>query len=158
MPISCWFYCYSSVVSFEIRDSDTCSHSFIIQDTFSYPGSFVFLYKAQNSPLSFHKHLSWNFYGNGIESVDWLDMVLNFTILILLIHEHRRTFHLLISLSVSSMSWSFYLTNISLILLEILKTMFVFCLFVCWLVYLGFFIFVVLVLIVLEYCKKTFFL
>lgn len=46
-PKPCWFYYYTSVVQFEIRDGDTYSSSCTIQDSFSYPGFPVFSYEAE---------------------------------------------------------------------------------------------------------------
>jgi hypothetical protein len=37
MPITCRFYYYCSVVQLGIRDDDTSSSSFIVEDCFSYP-------------------------------------------------------------------------------------------------------------------------
>jgi hypothetical protein len=44
----CLFYYYCSVVQLEIRDGDTSRSSFIVQDCFSYPRFFGFLYEVEN--------------------------------------------------------------------------------------------------------------
>jgi hypothetical protein len=46
MPIPCSFYYYFSVVQLKIRDSDTSSSSFIVQDCFIYHEFLVFLVVA----------------------------------------------------------------------------------------------------------------
>jgi hypothetical protein len=48
VTILCSFYYYSSVVWLEIRDGDSLRSLFIVQDQFSYPGSFVCPYTVEN--------------------------------------------------------------------------------------------------------------
>jgi hypothetical protein len=47
MPIPCYFYYCGFVVQLEIRNADTTSSSFIIQDCFSCPGLLLFPYEAE---------------------------------------------------------------------------------------------------------------
>jgi hypothetical protein len=69
IPIPCSFYCYCSVVQFEIRDGDASRSSSVVQDHFSYPRFFVFPYEVENCSFNICKELCWNFDGDCIESV-----------------------------------------------------------------------------------------
>jgi hypothetical protein len=73
-----------------IRDDDTSGSSFNVQNCFSYPGFFffVFSYEVENCSFKFYKELCWIFDGYII-------------ILVLPIHEQGGYFHLLISPSIS---------------------------------------------------------
>jgi len=99
VSIPCDFYFYCSVGL--IRDGNCSSRSFIVQNCFSYSGFFVFPHEVESSPFKACKELSWNFDGNRFESVDCLRYNGHWAMLILLIHEHGRSFHLLISSSIS---------------------------------------------------------
>jgi hypothetical protein len=57
VPIPHCFYCYCSIVQFEIRDYDTSS-SFIMY-IFSYPDLFVFSYEAESCPFDFCEELDF---------------------------------------------------------------------------------------------------
>lgn len=53
MSVQCCFYYNSSVVQLEIGNCETSSSSFILQDSFSYLGFFVFFrYTVENFSLS----------------------------------------------------------------------------------------------------------
>jgi hypothetical protein len=95
VPVPCSFYHNCSVVQLEIRHSDSPRGSFIVEHGFCYPGFFVIPVEFANFPFYLDEELSWNFDGDCIESVDcfWQDS--HFSILILPIHEHKRSLHLL---------------------------------------------------------------
>ena len=94
----CWSYNYSSIVQHGIR-TDYPSNCFFIQHCFNYPGFFVFPYETENCP-------SVNICV-GILMVTALSILIAFgkmaifTILILPIHEHGRSFHFLRYSSIS---------------------------------------------------------
>ena len=67
--------------------------SFIVENSFPYPGIFLILNEFEN--CSFCEELSWNFDWDCIESMHCFHKMAIFTILILTIHEHWRYFHLL---------------------------------------------------------------
>ena len=100
IPIPCRFYYHCSIVQLEVNDADTSRSSFIVQDHFTYLGVF-FSYEIENCSFKVYKKLCWNFDGNSIESELFLGKTIIFTLLILLIHEHRISFHFLISSSIS---------------------------------------------------------
>ena len=79
MSISCDFYYYCSEVQLTIRDRDTTRNYLIIQDCFSYPGFFVFLYEIENCSFKVCNVLCWNFDVN--------------CMLLLPIHGQGRYFH-----------------------------------------------------------------
>ena len=58
----------SSIVELEVGDSDAFRNSFIVQDYFGYPGSFVFPYEVE---YYFFKvwELCWDFDGDCVEYV-----------------------------------------------------------------------------------------
>jgi hypothetical protein len=62
----------TAIIQFEIRNTVTAKGSSIVQDCFSYPGSYVFQYEFDNCILHVWKELCWNFEGDFIESVDWI--------------------------------------------------------------------------------------
>ena len=64
-------------------------------------GVFVFTYEVEYCSFKVCKDFCGNLDGNCIESVDWFGMMVIFTVLTLLIHEHGRVFHLLISSPIS---------------------------------------------------------
>ena len=69
VPIPCSFYHYCSVVQLVVRDGDAPS-SFIVENCFPYPGLFVIPDEFENCSFYLCEELSWNFYGDCIESVD----------------------------------------------------------------------------------------
>jgi hypothetical protein len=69
IPFSSFYYC--SVVQVEIRDGDTTSSSFIVQDCFSYLRFFTFPYGFENCSSKACKELCWNTDGNCITYVDY---------------------------------------------------------------------------------------
>lgn len=86
--ISTTLFCYyGSSVQFEIRDSDTSSGSFIIQDCFSFLGFSCVCFYMKLNFFNFYEELCWNFDKDCVESVDYFWKVDVFTILILPIHE-----------------------------------------------------------------------
>lgn len=115
-----FFYYYSSVVHLEIRNDDTSSNYFIIWDYFSYHFFFFLCVCVFHMKLRIVFSISVKNY-DGI----WLGIALNlyiafgrvviFKALMLLIHEHLL--HLLMSYSVSSVS--FYYASLSFAWLEI---------------------------------------
>jgi hypothetical protein len=70
VPIPCSFHYYGSVVQLEIKDSDTSSSSFIVQDCFRYSRLFVISYEVENFLFKDCKELCWNFNGHWIEFID----------------------------------------------------------------------------------------
>ena len=70
MPIPDCFHYYSSIVELEIRDGDAFGSSFHVQDCFSYPGFFVFLYKGEHCSFNVYEEFCWDFDGGCLESVD----------------------------------------------------------------------------------------
>ena len=70
MPVpSCFHYC-SSVIEFEVRDGNASRSSFIVLDSFGYPGFFVFPYKVDYFSLKVCEEFCWDFDGDCIESID----------------------------------------------------------------------------------------
>lgn len=90
VPLPCSFYYCSSVVQDGIRASNISCSPFI-QDCFNYPGVFMFPYETENCPFEFPGDLCWNFGGH----ITFARMAI-FTVLILPIHDHGRSFYLLI--------------------------------------------------------------
>jgi hypothetical protein len=80
----------------------------LLKTVFAILGFFIILDESANCPFYLCEELSWNFDGDCIESVDcfWQDS--HFTILNLTIHEHGRSFHLLISSSISYVLYTKY--------------------------------------------------
>jgi hypothetical protein len=56
VPIPYRFYHYCSVIQFDIRDGDSSRRSFIVENSFSYPGIFVI---PNEFALSNYEELSW---------------------------------------------------------------------------------------------------
>jgi hypothetical protein len=88
-------------VELEVTDGDSTRRSFIVENSIRYPGFFVIPDEFENCSFYLYEELSWNFDGDCIESVDWFCKMAIFTILILPIHEHGRSFHLLRSSLIS---------------------------------------------------------
>jgi hypothetical protein len=96
------FYHYCSVVHLEVRDDDSPRSSFIVENSFPYPGFICYSKWICTLLLLTLKKLSWTFDGDFIESVDsFLQYGHFFTILILPIDKHGRSFHLLTYSSIS---------------------------------------------------------
>ena len=75
----------------------------------------VFPYETEIFPFKMYKEICSNFDGDFNESVDCLARLSNFTMLILPSHEHRRSFHLLLSSPNSFFNvLKFYHTSLSL--------------------------------------------
>jgi len=70
VPIPCNFYHYCSVNLLEFRCVDSPRSSFIVEDTFSYPGFFLFQMNLQIALSMSIKEVSRNFVGDCIECVD----------------------------------------------------------------------------------------
>jgi len=70
VPIPCSFYHYCSVILLELRGNDSPRSSFIVEDSFSYPGFFLFQMNLQIAISIFIKEVSRNFDGYCIECVD----------------------------------------------------------------------------------------
>lgn len=101
VTVPCCFYDYSSVVQIEIGISDTSHSSLIIQDCFGYH-LFFFPCEAKNYPFSFCEELCWYFAGGYVSVVEIIfDWMAIFTILILPILKHGRSFYLLTPSSIS---------------------------------------------------------
>jgi len=66
----CSFYHYCSVILLEFRGDDFPRSSFIVEDSFSYPGFFLFQMNLQIALSISIKELSCNFDGDCIECVD----------------------------------------------------------------------------------------
>ena len=75
---------------------------FLSQDCFDYLGSFMIPYEFYNCSIPIKKS-HWNFDRNFTESVDCLNSTDILTILIHLIHEHRKSFHFFCLLKFSSL-------------------------------------------------------
>jgi hypothetical protein len=71
--------------------------SFFAQKCFGYLRSFVFPYLPHDCFFYFSAECHWNFDRDCIEHVDDFGSMAIFTMLILLTHEHGRSFHLLMS-------------------------------------------------------------
>ena len=54
----------------EVRDGDTLRSSFIVENSFCYPGFFVIPGELEHSSFCLCEELSWDLDGDGIESVD----------------------------------------------------------------------------------------
>jgi len=61
------FYLYYPVAQIEVRDGDSSQNSFIVQDSFDYPGFFVFPNEVENCSFRFYKNfvgilmgIAWN--------------------------------------------------------------------------------------------------
>ena len=93
------FFPYSCVVELEIRGADTSRSSFIVQDCFS--SLEFFPYEVEYCSFKDCKELCWNFDGNCFGSVDCLGRTVILTVFILMIHIYGRSFHLLVSSSIS---------------------------------------------------------
>jgi hypothetical protein len=85
------------VVQLAIRHGDLLRASFIVENSFCYPVFFVIPDEFANCPFYLNEELICNFDGDCIESADHFQQDSHFfkTILILSIHEHGRSFHLL---------------------------------------------------------------
>jgi hypothetical protein len=101
MPIPCSFYYNCSPVQLEIRDGNTSSSSFIVQEYFTYLGLLVFPCEVVYCPFNVYKELCWKFGENCIVSSDYLGKMGIFTMLMLPIHEHGRSFYFPISSFIS---------------------------------------------------------
>ena len=128
VPISYGFYSCSSVIQFEVRDSDASSSSFI-QDYFSYSGFFVFHMRLKIVLSRSVKNcvgvcIECPFMRNVlILQIAFSRMAIH-SRLIILIHEHGKFFHLLISSSISSFNvLKFFQHNIFIDSLGILKVL-----------------------------------
>lgn len=117
-----YFYYCSSVVQFQISDSNTSSSLFIIQDSFlSYSGvcvrACVYVYKADNWPFKFCEELCWNVGGEFTEL--WLPFgrMAFFPCINCTDPWLWRSFHLLISFSVSFFNALKFLSCMSFICL-----------------------------------------
>ena len=74
--------------------------SLLYRITFDNPGLFVFPYETEYCSFKVCEELCWDFDGECIESPDCFDRIANFTMLILSIQEHGRSFHFLVSSSI----------------------------------------------------------
>jgi hypothetical protein len=97
--IPCSFYHYCFVIQLEVREGHSTRSSFIVENSFLYPRFYVIPDEFANCSFYFHEELTWNSDGDCIESVHAFDKMGIFAILILSIHEHGRSFHLLRSSS-----------------------------------------------------------
>jgi hypothetical protein len=70
VPIPHRFYHNCSVVQLEVRNGDSTRGSFIVENSFHYPGFFVNLNEFANALSNSMKNWGWNFDGDCIESVD----------------------------------------------------------------------------------------
>jgi hypothetical protein len=59
-----------SVVDLEVRHGNTATHSFIVQDCFSYPGFLIFPSEVENCSFEVCKKLCWSFDRNYTEFID----------------------------------------------------------------------------------------
>ena len=98
------FFHYYSVVQLEVRESDASRSSFIVQGYFGYPGIFVFPYKFENCSFKVCKNCVRILMGIALNMQIAFGKMVILTMLILPIHEHGGSFHLLISSSVSFFS------------------------------------------------------
>ena len=64
VPIPCSFYHNCSEVQLEVRDGDSSRGSFIVENSFCYPRSFIFPDEFANCPFYISEELSWNFDGD----------------------------------------------------------------------------------------------
>jgi hypothetical protein len=101
LPVPCSFYHSCFVVQLNVRHGDSTRDSFIVENSLCYPRLFIFPDESVNCPFYLSEELIWNFDGDCIESIDCFQQDSHFAILILLIHEHGRSFHLLRSSSIS---------------------------------------------------------
>ncbi|EGW09540.1 hypothetical protein I79_006140 [Cricetulus griseus] len=77
-------------------DGDASRSSFIVQACFGYPGSFVSPCEIENCSFKVCEKMCWDFDGDCIESVLLFGKIAIFTMLILPIQEHGRSFHFLV--------------------------------------------------------------
>ena len=106
ISIPCRFYYYCSVVELEVRDSDNSRTSFIVYDCFSSP-VFVVLFCFFHIKLRIVLSMSVQncvgiLMGIALNLKIAFSKTISFTKLILPMHEHGRSFHLLISSSIFS--------------------------------------------------------
>ena len=102
MPIqSCFHYC-SSVIKLDVRDSDAFRSSFIVQDCFGSPGFFVFPYEVNYCSFKVCEECVGILMGIALNLQIAFGRTAIFTVLILLIQEHERSFHFLVSSSIFS--------------------------------------------------------
>jgi hypothetical protein len=92
VPIPCCFCYYSSVVQFEVKDGNTFSSSFVIQDCFSYTASLCFYVKLKIVLSRSMKNCVGIFMEIPLNQQIAFDKMAIFTILILPIHEYKRFF------------------------------------------------------------------
>ena len=101
MPVpSCLHFC-GSIIEFDFRNGDASRSSFIAQDCLSYPGFFVCLYKVDYCSFEVCEELCWNLIGIPLNLYTAFGMIAIFITLIRPIQEHWRSFHFLVSSSVS---------------------------------------------------------
>ena len=98
-----FIYLPVSVIQFEARDCVSPRNSFIVENSFHYPGGFVIPHDFANCSFYLDEEFSWNFDGGRLECIDCFKSDGFFTMLILLIHKHGKSFHLLRSSSIFSL-------------------------------------------------------
>ena len=115
MPISIWFFYCISVIELDVRDGNASTSWFIVQYSFGYPVCFfcllVFPYEVEYCSFKVCEELCWDFDGDCIESIDCFGRISIFTMLILSIQEHGRSFHFLVSSSISFFKDLKFLSN-----------------------------------------------
>ena len=91
MPIPSCFYYYCSKLKFKVRNGVASRYSYIVQDSFCYLGFF-----SIQSWVSFFEvceELWWDIDGIVLNLLVAFGKTVIFTMLILLIQEHGRSFH-----------------------------------------------------------------
>lgn len=116
-PIQCCNDCYNSVVRHEIRGGGDASSRFFF--FFCYLGLFytsliiwlvvgLFPYEAEGCPLRLYEEFCWNIDVDCLGSLDCFSSMTISTMLLLQIHEHVRSFYLLIWSSISFLKSSIF--------------------------------------------------
>ena len=70
MPVPSSFHYCSSVLDLDVKDGDPSGSSFIVQDSYDYPGFFAFSYEVDYCSLKVCEEFCWDFDMDCIESID----------------------------------------------------------------------------------------
>jgi hypothetical protein len=98
MPMTCIFYNYSSLVELKIKEDDNLRSSFFVKNVLAILGFLCFHMKLSITLSRSVKRLCWNFVQDFTKMCRlFSNKMAIFTMLILLMHEHVYSCHLLIS-------------------------------------------------------------